>query len=151
MGATCSAPIGTSTQHGVRVLTFILDLYLFVTLLVLGFRILYFFFKSLADKDKEQAAPGKYYAPYSPLWSMLLWQFLQERFGGAENPLLSHEENLPRGVEISTETSRARQHPNMRNPGISTKFRGFSMAEDGGFEPPRACTQHAFQACAIGH
>ena len=24
-------------------------------------------------------------------------------------------------------------------------------AEDGGFEPPRACTQHAFQACAIGH
>ena len=25
------------------------------------------------------------------------------------------------------------------------------MAEDGGFEPPRACTQHAFQACAIGH
>ncbi len=27
----------------------------------------------------------------------------------------------------------------------------FSMAEDGGFEPPRAFTQHAFQACAIGH
>ena len=25
------------------------------------------------------------------------------------------------------------------------------LAEDGGFEPPRACTQHAFQACAIGH
>ena len=25
------------------------------------------------------------------------------------------------------------------------------VAEDGGFEPPRACTQHAFQACAIGH
>ncbi len=25
------------------------------------------------------------------------------------------------------------------------------MAENGGFEPPRACTQHAFQACAIGH
>ena len=24
-------------------------------------------------------------------------------------------------------------------------------AEDGGFEPPRAFTQHAFQACAIGH
>src|SRR6185312_9135649 len=24
-------------------------------------------------------------------------------------------------------------------------------AENGGFEPPRACTQHAFQACAIGH
>ena len=24
------------------------------------------------------------------------------------------------------------------------------LAEDGGFEPPRACTQHAFQACAIG-
>lgn len=29
-------------------------------------------------------------------------------------------------------------------------YRG-SPAEDGGFEPPRACTQHAFQACAIGH
>jgi len=25
------------------------------------------------------------------------------------------------------------------------------MAENGGFEPPRAFTQHAFQACAIGH
>jgi hypothetical protein len=24
-------------------------------------------------------------------------------------------------------------------------------AEDRGFEPLRACTQHAFQACAIGH
>ncbi len=32
----------------------------------------------------------------------------------------------------------------------SQGFRGYS-AEDGGFEPPRACTQHAFQACAIGH
>jgi hypothetical protein len=28
---------------------------------------------------------------------------------------------------------------------------GFQVAEDGGFEPPRAFTQHAFQACAIGH
>lgn len=28
---------------------------------------------------------------------------------------------------------------------------GEHWAEDGGFEPPRACTQHAFQACAIGH
>jgi MarR family transcriptional regulator, lower aerobic nicotinate degradation pathway regulator len=25
------------------------------------------------------------------------------------------------------------------------------VAEDEGFEPSRACTQHAFQACAIGH
>lgn len=24
------------------------------------------------------------------------------------------------------------------------------IAENGGFEPPRALTQHAFQACAIG-
>ena len=24
-------------------------------------------------------------------------------------------------------------------------------AEDAGFEPARACTQHAFQACALGH
>ncbi len=29
--------------------------------------------------------------------------------------------------------------------------RALKGAEDGGFEPPRACTQHAFQACAIGH
>ena len=28
---------------------------------------------------------------------------------------------------------------------------GSNVAEDGGFEPPRAFTQHAFQACAIGH
>ena len=26
-----------------------------------------------------------------------------------------------------------------------------TLAEDGGFEPPRAFTQHAFQACALGH
>lgn len=26
-----------------------------------------------------------------------------------------------------------------------------ALAENGGFEPPRAFTQHAFQACAIGH
>jgi len=25
------------------------------------------------------------------------------------------------------------------------------LAEDGGFEPPRVLSQHAFQACAIGH
>jgi hypothetical protein len=25
------------------------------------------------------------------------------------------------------------------------------LAEDAGFEPARALTQHAFQACAIGH
>lgn len=29
--------------------------------------------------------------------------------------------------------------------------RALKTAEDGGFEPPRAFTQHAFQACAIGH
>ena len=32
----------------------------------------------------------------------------------------------------------------------SADYRDF-LAEDGGFEPPRAFTQHAFQACAIGH
>ena len=31
------------------------------------------------------------------------------------------------------------------------RSQGSYMAEDGGFEPPRAFTQHAFQACAIGH
>ena len=38
-----------------------------------------------------------------------------------------------------------------RKPPESLRFRGKLRAEDGGFEPPRACTQHAFQACAIGH
>jgi hypothetical protein len=35
----------------------------------------------------------------------------------------------------------------------TTRERAISIfrAENGGFEPPRACTQHAFQACAIGH
>ena len=32
---------------------------------------------------------------------------------------------------------------------VRQRLTGF--AEDGGFEPPRALTQHAFQACAIGH
>ena len=26
-----------------------------------------------------------------------------------------------------------------------------NSAEDEGFEPSRACAQHAFQACALGH
>jgi hypothetical protein len=30
-------------------------------------------------------------------------------------------------------------------------FQRQKSAENGGFEPPRAFTQHAFQACAIGH
>ena len=33
---------------------------------------------------------------------------------------------------------------------VNSLVRGLSPAEDGGFEPPRALTQHAFQACAIG-
>ena len=46
-------------------------------------------------------------------------------------------------------------HPERAPPG-ATKPRNLKrsrgpVAEDGGFEPPRACTQHAFQACAIGH
>ncbi len=28
---------------------------------------------------------------------------------------------------------------------------GFLLADLGGFEPPRALTQHGFQPCAIGH
>ena len=32
-----------------------------------------------------------------------------------------------------------------------SRLMGFLLAEDGGFEPPRAQPQHAFQACAIGH
>ena len=34
------------------------------------------------------------------------------------------------------------------NPASAFPFVG--VAEDAGFEPARACTQHAFQACAIG-
>lgn len=34
------------------------------------------------------------------------------------------------------------KRPRSRGPGPD--------AENGGFEPPRALTQHAFQACAIG-
>ena len=38
---------------------------------------------------------------------------------------------------------------NEKRPGILCDSGSF-LAEDGGFEPPRALTQHAFQACAIG-
>ena len=41
-------------------------------------------------------------------------------------------------------------HPEIQKPRNLKRSRG-PVAEDGGFEPPRACTQHAFQACAIGH
>ena len=41
-------------------------------------------------------------------------------------------------------------HPGIQKPRNLKRSRG-PVAEDGGFEPPRACTQHAFQACAIGH
>src|SRR6185437_15593616 len=38
---------------------------------------------------------------------------------------------------------------------VATQTRHMSRlttpAEDRGFEPLRACTQHAFQACALGH
>jgi hypothetical protein len=34
---------------------------------------------------------------------------------------------------------------------VTTGFSMLQLAENGGFEPPRAFTQHAFQACAIGH
>ena len=43
-----------------------------------------------------------------------------------------------------------RAPPGARKPRNLKRSRG-PVAEDGGFEPPRACTQHAFQACAIGH
>ena len=34
---------------------------------------------------------------------------------------------------------------------LTSVYKATQSAENGGFEPPRACTQHAFQACAIGH
>ena len=37
-----------------------------------------------------------------------------------------------------------------KNPALAAAKAGFQPAENGGFEPPRALTQHAFQACAIG-
>ena len=54
--------------------------------------------------------------------------------GGKEhgNPGLKHSETTPKG-------------------GLFRRRFGSGSAEDGGFEPPRAFTQHAFQACAIGH
>ena len=42
------------------------------------------------------------------------------------------------------------RRPKQQKPRNLKRSRG-PVAEDGGFEPPRACTQHAFQACAIGH
>ena len=42
----------------------------------------------------------------------------------------------------------AHQNKKMRQ---NLEFTGISLAENRGFEPLRACTQHAFQACAIGH
>ena len=46
-------------------------------------------------------------------------------------------------------THNTRRH-RQQKPRNLKRSRG-PVAEDGGFEPPRACTQHAFQACAIGH
>ena len=51
---------------------------------------------------------------------------------------------------------RARRRPEHQRRHTQQKPRNLKrsrgpVAEDGGFEPPRACTQHAFQACAIGH
>ena len=55
-----------------------------------------------------------------------------------------------------THSGRARRRPEHQRRDRQQKPRNLKrsrgpVAEDGGFEPPRACTQHAFQACAIGH
>ncbi len=42
------------------------------------------------------------------------------------------------------------ERPGAREAGIRA-FVLVTLAEDRGFEPLRALTQHAFQACAIGH
>ena len=59
-------------------------------------------------------------------------------------------ELLPRLLPIGP--GRARR-VNAKGPAthVSAGHGPFAPAEDGGFEPPRAFTQHAFQACAIGH
>ena len=49
--------------------------------------------------------------------------------------------------------SRPKLRPNSRHNQKKARSceRAFLPAENRGFEPPRAFTQHAFQACAIGH
>ena len=51
-------------------------------------------------------------------------------------------EKLTRIEMPETRKARRRKKAPVRGPGPT--------AENGGFEPPRALTQHAFQACAIG-
>ena len=46
--------------------------------------------------------------------------------------------------------NRPHQRQRARHPHLC-RSQALRAAEDGGFEPPRAFTQHAFQACAIGH
>ena len=66
------------------------------------------------------------------------------------------------GVEASADGSGAADDTpgasslvrDVKNPGRHEGDRGSNvvrLAEDGGFEPPRVLSQHAFQACAIGH
>ena len=60
---------------------FILAFYLFITLLTFGFSILYYFFKSLVDKEPERAAIGLRIALRSPIWPILLIRLLKDTFG----------------------------------------------------------------------
>jgi hypothetical protein len=51
-------------------------------------------------------------------------------------------------TETKTETRQQRAKP---LDGLVKAFWLMTMAEDKRFELLRACTQHAFQACALGH
>ena len=53
---------------------------------------------------------------------------------------------LERGLELRL--ARSVKSADGQTPTTFYQVRG---AEDAGFEPARACTQHAFQACALGH
>ena len=54
-------------------------------------------------------------------------------------------------IETKIETKIETMPGLLRPPeGSASAFPLVGVAEDAGFEPARACTQHAFQACAIG-
>ena len=58
---------------------------------------------------------------------------------------------ISQNLQLSAHGTAHEGAPGCSNRPENQVISGFFFAEDGGFEPPRAFTQHAFQACAIGH
>ena len=56
-----------------------------------------------------------------------------------------------RAVAVPADGLRTQQSPPASGPPRRRTGRALIVAEDRGFEPLRAFTQHAFQACALGH